>query len=98
MRHDAPLVVWKPRDRVPRLAAPALDAAAVEFGGNGAERLTGERRRIARSTLPRLIAAATSFGLPSCLPCAFLAASASRVLKARSFSASATYRCNRNGI
>ena len=30
------------RDRVPRLAAPALDAAAVEFGGNGAERLTGE--------------------------------------------------------
>jgi len=30
------------RDRVPRLAAPAVDAAAVEFGGNGAERLTGE--------------------------------------------------------
>jgi hypothetical protein len=30
------------RDRVPRLTAPALDAAAVEFGGNGAERLTGE--------------------------------------------------------
>jgi hypothetical protein len=29
-------------DRAPRLAAPALDAAAVEFGGNGAERLTGE--------------------------------------------------------
>jgi hypothetical protein len=30
------------RDRIPRLAAPALDVAAVEFGGNGAERLTGE--------------------------------------------------------
>ena len=30
------------RDRVPRLAAPALDAAAVEFGGNGAKRLTGK--------------------------------------------------------
>ena len=29
--------------RVPRLAAPALDATAVEFGGNGAERLTGLR-------------------------------------------------------
>jgi hypothetical protein len=28
-------------ETAPRLAAPALDAAAVEFGGNSAERLTG---------------------------------------------------------
>jgi hypothetical protein len=51
MRHDAPPVVWKPRRTIAfltetafqgLLAAPALDAAAVEFGGNGAERLTGE--------------------------------------------------------
>ena len=64
MRHDPPCCLEAEayhripdRDRVPRLAAPALDAAAVEFGGNGAERLTGEllavsprrQRRVVRS-------------------------------------------------
>ena len=44
-----------------------------------AVRLTGELLQIGPSTLSRLVAAATSFGLPDCLPCAFLAVSTSRV-------------------